>query len=168
MHGARVAVRLLLLTSLSGIVACLPVPNRVADTPRLGGILVASGRPIRNAKLAVGPWRSDTNAICQTAPLHLVSDTAGGFSAEQHKHWEPWIFLLGEAPEWHQPWRLCMWQGEGEGEGTAGHWQVIYRTSSNLWEPVRLHCDLDAPARANDRTGSAGQCVEQSPLSLKL
>ncbi len=137
--------------------ACLPIPNRVADTPSIEGELRVDGRPLAGADLALEPRTgpSDTIRVCENAPVRLRTDRAGQFSAAPHRHWEMWLSFIGEAPEWHRPWRLCRPAG---GPTRSIVWEAIFETWSNAWDSVRIICDTGSPWREDERLGERGYC----------
>ena len=142
--------------------ACLPVPSRVRDTPDVSGRLLAATVPLAGF---------DVSAIRESGPLIAPptcgagslarTDSTGAFHLPPSRHWEFWVALLGESPEWHRAWSLCM----RPGNATASDWRIVYRAHSNLWDPVSLQCDASAAWSDTAAPEAQGRCHEESTTS---
>jgi hypothetical protein len=136
--------RILAVSLLASLSACLPIPHRVRDTPKLIGQLTDAGRPLSGARLAILPLTGLKGAepSCEAAPIHVTADGSGEFSSEPHERRRFVRFLLGESPEWQRRWWLCLEEPSPTG---GARWRVLYKTISNGWDSVHLTCDLSHP-----------------------
>lgn len=153
----RYVARVVLLGTVAGSVACLPVPNRVRDTPTLTGQLLRGGQPLAGTIIAVLPISGLTSAppSCAAAPLRATTDAQGVFALPSHRHWNPWIFLLGESPEWQASWWLCLVPAAGA-DSVA---RILYKGRANAWDDVYLQCDLAREWVVDARHGDEGRCA---------
>lgn len=159
-HGRR---GLLALLSALVATACLPIPNRVQDTPEITGQLLRGGRPAANVVVGVIPRSrlESAPASCSAAPVKARTDANGVFALAGHKRWDMWVSFMGESPEWRVAWWLCL-----DAPGTGGI--VVQRDRSNAWDEVRLICDLDGPWRADSLGGYEGRCERLHPDQFSL
>ena len=137
-QAMRIAV---LLTALS-TTACLPIPNRIRDTPDVSGRLLAAALPLADFEVATIRESRPLSAppTCGVGGSLARTDSTGAFHLPEHKHWEWWVALLGESPEWDRAWTLC---ARPTRAGTTA-WRAVYRATSNLWDPISLLCDTTA------------------------
>ncbi len=145
----------LVLVAAATWAGCLPIPNRIRDTPEVSGQILERGKPLARAELGVLPRDGLESAppSCAAAPVRARTDDIGAFSAEAHRRWLWWMFLLGESPEWRREWWLCVRPDSG-----GARWRVAYKTLSNTWEPVRISCDLAGRWAPKNLNGSEGLC----------
>jgi hypothetical protein len=149
---------LVVLVGAVGASACLPIPNRVQETPEITGQLLRAGRPAANVVVGVIPRSGlrSAPASCAASPVKARTDANGIFTLAGHKRWAMWVSFIGESPEWNVPWWLCV-------AGPANEGLVMQRDRSNAWDEVRLICDLDGPWRTDSLAGREGRCERLHP-----
>jgi hypothetical protein len=144
---------LLLLTA-----GCLPIPNRVRDTPDLRGELTVDGQALAGADVSVEPVQNNFSLppiACGTSGHSVRTDSAGAFNAPARRHWEPWIPLVGESPEWSRHWRICLFAAR---PGEPAEWQLLWDGQTNLGTPLLLDCDIASPWKTDTLAGWSGRC----------
>lgn len=144
---------LLLLTA-----GCLPIPNRVRDTPDLRGELTVDGQALAGADVSVEPVKNNFSLppiACGTSGHSVRTDSAGAFNAPARRHWEPWIPLVGESPEWSRHWRICLFAAR---PGEPAEWQLLWDGQTNLGTPLLLDCDIASPWKTDTLAGWSGRC----------
>ena len=149
-----------LLTELALVLAagCLPIPNRVRDTPDLRGEFTVNGNAISGAGVSVDPVKDDFSLppiACGTSANQVRTDSSGAFTAPARHHWEPWISLVGESPEWSRHWRICIFATR---PGEPAQWQLLWDGRTNLGTPLWLDCDIASPWKTDTLAGWRGRC----------
>lgn len=120
---------------------CLPIPERVYDTPEIQGSIRKDRAPIAN--IAIALVDKDTNASCNSPTARTLTDSSGSFFFQKRTHWLPFFVLLPVHQS--QEWSLCVQVGGGTVE-LADTWS--YQMGSGV-ERVRLKCEI---ARLSDST----------------
>ena len=113
--------------------ACLPIPERINDTPAIRGQIVRAGTPVSHAPIALADRNDD--ASCAAPTLRAVTDAAGMFSFPRRTHWATGSVLGAHTS---QRWSLCL---DAEGKTLE-----LARASSHRMgggpSTVRLRCEL--------------------------
>jgi hypothetical protein len=153
----------LLLPALT--TACLPIPNRVRDTPDLRGVLTVDGKALVGADVRVEPVKNDYSVppiACGAGGQSVRTDSTGMFTAPAQRHWEPWVFLLGESPTWNRHWRVCIFAAR---PGEPAAWQLLWDGRTNLLAPLWLNCDIASPWKSDTLVGWRGRCQPPTAAS---
>jgi hypothetical protein len=137
---------------------CLPIPNRVRDTPELRGELTVDGKALAGADVIVEPVKYDVSAppiACGAGGHSVRTDSSGAFTAAAQRHWEAWISFVGESPDWHRHWRICTFAAR---PGEPAEWQLLWDGRTNLGTPLLLDCDIASPWKTDTLAGWSGRC----------
>ena len=88
--------------------ACLPIPNRVRDTPEINGQVLEAGNPIPGMELTVSPRESIESVppSCPAGAVHMKADSLGIFQAPAHRHWNAFAAVL-DAEDHHPDGDRC-------------------------------------------------------------
>ena len=155
-QASHLSRRSLVLAILLPVIGCLPIPNRVRDTPEVIGQLLWGGEPIARAAVSVVPVPGmGEPPSCGRAPLATKTDGRGTFRLPTHHHWNKWVFLLGESPEWNVSWRLCTRDPSGPDSSA----KIILHDHANAWDTVYVQCELAGAVETDSLRGRYGKCT---------
>lgn len=114
---------------------CLPIPERIYETPAVEGRLLRGGTPQPGAVVVLADL--DAGASCAAPSTRTRTDTAGRFSFAARYRTSPFTLLLGVHQS--QEWLLCT-DAQGERAELA---RVSDYVMGGGAAAVRLTCELD-------------------------
>lgn len=153
-RGSRSACFWGLIISTSVTTGCLPILERIYETPEIAGAVHRSGVPMPGLELVLADVQAGQS--CVTSAARTRTDDIGQFRFSARTRWAPVLLLLPVHQMQH--WQMCILAGDSLRE-------LVDASSYQMGTGVRavtLRCDL--AKLSQDTTGLPGLARWNDPL----